>query len=104
MTKSKSTMMDKLNHRLVSLSLQETHAEVKRRFPEINLKSARYWTYKLGRDQWEFHGPNSFYWHGRAFSGWEARQKGWEAWLRTKDQPKKEEVSCSPLPPQPPGR
>ena len=29
----------------------------------------------------EFHGPDGYYWHGRACCLWEARAKGWQAWL-----------------------
>ena len=29
----------------------------------------------------EFHGPDNFYWHGRACCLWEARAKGWQSWL-----------------------
>ena len=35
----------------------------------------------LGRDNWEFHGPDKFYWYGRAHNAYEARYKGWSAWL-----------------------
>lgn len=34
-----------------------------------------------GNNQFEFHGPNDFYWHGRADNAANARAKGWEAWL-----------------------
>lgn len=34
-----------------------------------------------GKNEFEFHGPNEFYWHGRADSAADARQKGWSAWL-----------------------
>jgi hypothetical protein len=42
------------------------------------------WTYHFGRGQWEFHGPDHFYWHGRASSAYEARYKGWIAYLESK--------------------
>ena len=29
----------------------------------------------------EFHGPDGYYWWGRACCLWEARAKGWQAWL-----------------------
>lgn len=32
----------------------------------------------------EFWGPGGFYWHGRACCVWEAKAKGWEAWLETR--------------------
>lgn len=39
------------------------------------------WVWCVGRDHWEFHGPNDFYWHGSAGNAYEARYKGWSAWL-----------------------
>lgn len=65
----------------VRLMLQKVHADVKLNFPEINLKSARYYVMKTGKATWEFHGPNSYYWHGRAICAYEARYKGWMAWM-----------------------
>jgi hypothetical protein len=32
-------------------------------------------------DHWEFHGPDGYYWHGRADNAYHARQQGWAAWL-----------------------
>lgn len=40
------------------------------------------WVWHAGRDSWEFHGPDRFYWHGRAGNAYEARYKGWCAWLK----------------------
>ena len=39
------------------------------------------WVWCAGRDHWEFHGPDKFYWHGSAGNAYEARYKGWSAWL-----------------------
>jgi hypothetical protein len=39
------------------------------------------WVWKAGRNHWEFHGPGGYYWHGRAHDAYEARAKGWRAWL-----------------------
>ena len=56
---------------------------VKRHFPDIHLfKEAS--VYHFHRDSWEFHGPDKFYWHGRAGNAHDARTKGWTAWLKTK--------------------
>lgn len=33
--------------------------------------------------EYEFHGPEKFYWHGRASDAYEARYKGWDAWLNS---------------------
>lgn len=42
------------------------------------------WVWRVGRQSWEFHGPDGFYWHGRADNAYEARYKGWSAWLEKK--------------------
>lgn len=39
------------------------------------------WVWHAGRGHWEFHGPNNYYWHGRADNAYEARYKGWSAFL-----------------------
>lgn len=62
--------------------LAQANALVKEHFPETKLRGGDAWTYNLGRDHWEFHGPAEFYWHGSAGNAYEARYKGWMAWLR----------------------
>lgn len=53
--------------------------------PEVRASGKRInkdaWVWNAGRDHWEFHGPDKFYWHGRAANAYEARYKGWRAWL-----------------------
>lgn len=73
--------------------LKQVHADVRAALAKLavehirpdlvraNLMTAA-WTYNCGRDHWEFHGPDDFYWHGRASNAYEARYKGWMAWLR----------------------
>lgn len=39
------------------------------------------WVYHFERDNWEFHGPNGFYWYGSADNAYDARANGWQAWL-----------------------
>jgi hypothetical protein len=39
------------------------------------------WVWKYHGDHWEFHGPNNYYWHGSADNAYDARAKGWSAWL-----------------------
>lgn len=39
------------------------------------------WVYSFGRDHWEFHGPDDFYWCGSASNAYEARSKGWLRWI-----------------------
>lgn len=42
------------------------------------------WVHCLERGKlFEFHGPDKFYWHGRANDMYEARYKGWDAWLNS---------------------
>ncbi len=45
------------------------------------------WVWCVGRDHWEFHGPNNFYWNGSAGNAYEARYKGWSEWLEHKKRP-----------------
>ena len=42
------------------------------------------WVWCAGRDHWEFHGPDEFYWHGSADKAYVARHKGWIAFLASK--------------------
>lgn len=54
---------------------------LKKHFPKMRpVKDA--WVWCAGRDHWEFHGPDNFYWHGSAGNAYEARYKGWNAWMR----------------------
>ena len=55
-------------------------SDVRKHFPGIKVSKA--WVYNFGRDHWEFHGPDDFYWHGRASNAFDARAKGWGAYLR----------------------
>lgn len=61
--------------------LKKAHAMVKdAKGDDIHLwKDA--WTYHFHGEHWEFHGPDEFYWHGSAGDAYEARYKGWMAWL-----------------------
>lgn len=53
----------------------------------VNLRKAA-WVYgPMFRDDWEFHGPDAFYWHGEAANAYDARAKGWRAWLRKQGAP-----------------
>lgn len=45
------------------------------------------WVWNVGRDHWEFHGPDNFYWHGNAGNAYEARYHGWSDWLEHKQRP-----------------
>lgn len=63
-------------------ALAEMHKSVRQHFPSIRpMRDA--WTHSTF-NQFEFHGPEGFYWHGRAEDGWDARCKGWAAFLASK--------------------
>lgn len=52
---------------------------LKKHFPKVRpMKDG--WVWCAGRDHWEFHGPDRFYWHGSAGNAYDARYKGWMAW------------------------
>lgn len=42
------------------------------------------WVSSSFPDQWEFHGPEGYFWHGTATNAYEARYDGWCAWLKSK--------------------
>jgi hypothetical protein len=62
--------------------LSQANKLVKQHFPTVDLRDA--WVWRSGRQTFEFHGPNDFYWHGRAHNAYEARYHGWMAWLAHK--------------------
>lgn len=42
------------------------------------------WVWFDGHQGYEFHGPDKFYWYGNADNAYEARYKGWVAFLHSK--------------------
>jgi hypothetical protein len=62
--------------------LAKAHALVRQHFPDMELREVLRWHHL--RDRWEFHGPDSFRWDGRAGNAYHARYQGWMAWLRSK--------------------
>ena len=72
---------DALDVTLCRTLLSLVHKDVKAFRPSVNLTKDA-WTYCAFRDNWEFHGPNEFFWYGRASNAYEARHKGWSAWLK----------------------
>lgn len=82
---------DALNVVFCRKLMQLAHRDVKAAAPHINLRTAA-WVWKDGRQCWEFHGPQNFYWHGRADNAYDARAKGWNKWLEeyTRDRPELE--------------
>lgn len=58
--------------------LAEVVKDVRQHVPDVKLRDA--WVYSYGRT-WEFH-YKDFFWHGRADNAYDARAKGWGAYLR----------------------
>lgn len=76
--------------------LQSVIDDVRQHIQGVKLRDA--WVYKVGKDHWEFHytdsagaslqpngskvsGQPSFYWQGSADNAFDARAKGWGAYL-----------------------
>jgi hypothetical protein len=71
----------------------EVVMDVRKWKPTVNLRDA--YVMKVGKDHWEFRylerpdrsnnytKQGEFYWHGSASGAFEARAKGWSAWLET---------------------
>lgn len=60
--------------------LSRVHRDVRAYAPGIKVRKDA-WVWCAGRDHWEFHGPDGYYWHGNASNAYDARAKGWQAWL-----------------------
>jgi len=69
--------------------LAETHRQVREACPEIKhpMKAAWVWNGgRPGRGNWEFHGPDDFFYHvGSVLDAYEARSRGWEAYLTIRE-------------------
>ena len=62
--------------------LKAIRADVRKHTTSDERKAS--WVISTGgrtRPCWEFHGPNRFYWYGRADGAYDARYKGWVAYL-----------------------
>ncbi|GAG91018.1 unnamed protein product [marine sediment metagenome] len=70
---------DKLNTVFCRQLLSLVHADV-RKIAGIQRPMKAAWVYATF-GIWEFHGPNNYYWHGRAYNAYEARAKGWQGYL-----------------------
>jgi len=44
------------------------------------VERSKAWAWDDGRN-YEFHGPDGFFWHGQACCRWAARAQGWSAYL-----------------------
>jgi len=59
--------------------LTETMIEVRKHVPVQERKKA--WVWRDGHWHVEFHGPNGYYWYGSGCCCYDARIRGWEAYL-----------------------
>jgi hypothetical protein len=64
--------------------LADIHAVLRQHYPHIKVRKDA-WVWHAGRGHWEFHGPADFYWHGRADNAYDARHKGWNAWIEKQE-------------------
>jgi len=69
---------------LLKRTLEQIRAYRKSTGDRFAFKLTDAWVYKVGADHWEFH-FGKFYWRGSADNGYEARAKGWAAWLSAQD-------------------
>jgi hypothetical protein len=63
--------------------LQTTLKDVREVLTSTRVKEERIYRIKTetGMKLFEFIGPGGFWWSGRADNAYEARAKGWDAWL-----------------------
>jgi len=72
--------MNDLNITFCRSLLAATMTDVRKHTTAEQRKAA--WVIRTDRSRWEFHGPERFYWYGRADNAYDARSSGWAAWLR----------------------
>lgn len=75
--------MTDLNIEFSRIYLRLVTQDLKRAFPDIKSRKDAYVIKSTG-DLWEFHGPDEFYWYGRADNAYDARAKGWESYMSSK--------------------
>jgi hypothetical protein len=73
----------KIDSKFSREELKRVHQDVRSYQPwrRVRLKDA--WVWNGGNDLWAFH-YGEFYWWGRASNAYDARAKGWCAWLTQK--------------------
>jgi hypothetical protein len=79
-----------VNLAMTRTMLADSIARVRKHFPNVVIRSA--YVMHFQRDQYEFHGPRGVqgeakpYYNGSisAYNKYEARAKGWDAWLLSK--------------------
>ena len=66
--------------------LAVVHKDVRKAFPDIKNPMKAAWVHhsRSLRDTWEFHGPEDFYYCMSASNAYDARAKGWDAYLKHK--------------------
>jgi hypothetical protein len=75
-------ILDAIDKVICRSNLRQATALVRSNFPDTKLRDA--WTYHYGRGDWEFHAPDGFCWYGCADGAYDARYRGWMAWLESK--------------------
>ncbi len=60
------------------LALSDVLPDVRKHVAGVKLREA--WVWKCGEDHWEFH-YGDYYWHGSADNAFDARARGWSAYL-----------------------
>ena len=66
------------DHTFCRLHLKEVMTDVRQVATSAQIDAAWAWKTSLGG---EFHGPGNLYWHGQVHCLWEAKARGWTAWL-----------------------
>jgi hypothetical protein len=68
------------DHTFCILLLKDVMVRVREHTTVDQRKDAWTWADSVRR-MFEFHGPDGHYWYGQAHCKWEARARGWLAWM-----------------------
>lgn len=68
------------DHSFCRTHLARVMVDVREHTTDEQRKAA--WVYKYDDQGAEFHGPDNYYWYGRACCKWQARAEGWQDWMR----------------------
>lgn len=74
--------MDTWDHNFCRYFLSLVMKDVRKHVSKEDIKKS--WGWKFQKGQYEFHGPEQFYWNGKACCMWHAKTNGWESYLRHK--------------------
>lgn len=70
--------MSDINVTFCRVLLRNVMDDIKKVTSPAERKAA--WVYHFFAQDWEFHGPDGFYWHGHADNAYHAKAQGWSAW------------------------